>query len=324
MAEIVNGVVISLSRNIREYPFPVRLDRQAKIEVSEKVADVLSSYDEKFEMFDISELDSYEIPALLDSFYISQKYADDVTGKILFVSEDKKLVLFTNGENHIKIVAVEKGLDFDTPYARIDRLDDYISEKLPFAFSKEYGYLCADPDNLGTGLKATSVMHLGSLDRNRAVSRISSNLSKLGLIIKPLYSDNVRPFGDMYTLTNNVSMGISEKAAIENLKNITEQLVSQETESMKNYVSKIENMDRIYRSWGILTNARIMGYAESLDLLSNIRMGVISGLIEGGTDRIDQLINDVQPVNILKTFGDDAYDDMDEKRAGIIRDALAK
>ena len=225
MTDVVSEVVLILSRNIKEYPFPVRLDSQAKEEVAEKISGVLSSYDEKFDVYDMSKADSYDVPALLDSFYIPQKYADDVAGRYIFVSEDKKLVLFTNGENHIKIVATNKGLDFDTPYERMDRLDDYICERLPFAFSKEYGYLCPNPNELGTGLKATSVMHLGALDRSRAVSRISSNLSKLGLIIKPLYSDNIRPFGDMYTLTNNVSMGITERAAIENLKNITEQLM---------------------------------------------------------------------------------------------------
>lgn len=323
MADIVKEVVISLSRNIKEFPFTNRLDKEGKEDVASKIDKALCEYDEKFKKFDVSQLEREEILSILEKFYISKAYMNDPSGKYMYVSEDYDLILITNGENHIKIISKCEGLDFESAYSVMDRLDDHLSDRLPFAFSKEYGYLSPNIETIGTGMRATAILHLSALDKNRSVAKISSNLSKLGLIIKPLYTDNIRAFGDTYSLTNSVMMGITEKGAIENLKNITKQLENQEKNTMDSFVEKPENRDAIYRSYGILKYARLMKYSESLDLLSNVRMGILSGLLDGEISKIDRLVLDVQPVNILRTMGDEAYENMDEKRADIIREALS-
>ena len=322
MADTVKEVIISLSRNIKDYPFTAVLDKEKKEEITEKIEDALKDFDIKFERHDIIKKEREELLPLLDTFYISKTFADKPEGRALFISEDVNAVIISNGENHIKVIAKAKGLDFDSVFEFVNRLDDYLGEKFNFAFSKEFGYLSPNIENIGTAMRASAVLHLGALEKNRSVAKITSNLSKLGLIIKPLYSDNVRSFGDVYILSNSVTMGITEKAAVENLKNITEQLVSQEETMINNYVKSIENRDTIFRSLGILQNARLLTYSEALSLISNVRLGIAADLIEMDISMIDSLILKVQPVSILKDHKDDAYNRMDEIRADIVRKEL--
>lgn len=322
MSSIIREVVVSISRNIDDYPFPNALDKESKKELAGKVASSLEKSSIKFNKFDLSTLDRVDILSILQKFYFSTSIADDIEGKLVFISEDESICILVNGENHIKIISKLKGLELESAYSKAKEIETNLSNDFNFAFSKELGYLTPNLSILGTAMKASVVLHLVGLKKNDAISKISTNLSKLGLIINPLFSKESNPCGDMYSLSNAVTLGISEESAIENLKNITMQLENREEDSRKKLVEKISIQDLIFRSYGILKNARIVEYSEGMNMLSALRLGVSCNLIDYDIEKVDELINLIHPIKIIEKLGEDAYEDIDVKRAEIIREYL--
>ena len=191
-----------------------------------------------------------------------------------------------------------------------------------FAFHERLGYLTQCPTNLGTGMRASVMLHLPALRMTGVVNSIGANLSKLGLTMRGLYGESSKPAGAFYQLSNQVTLGISEKAAIDNLQNITTQLIAQEMRSRENLLNDIEVQDKIHRALGILKSAMLMDHSEAMRLLSLVRLGVSEKKLETlSTDSIDKLIVEIQPASIMTRYGDDMSPrDRDVKRAEILRD----
>jgi protein arginine kinase len=166
------------------------------------------------------------------------------------------------------------------------------------------------------------MLHLPALEITGAVHRIGSNLSKLGLTIRGLYGESTKPVGAFFQLSNQVTLGISEKAAIANLKNITTQLISQEMKARENLLSKIEVEDKIARALGVLKTALVIDHSEAMSLLSLVRLGVASKKLSTlSTDSIDRLIVEIQPASIMTKYGEDMTpQERDIKRADMIRE----
>jgi protein arginine kinase len=171
-------------------------------------------------------------------------------------------------------------------------------------------------------MRASVMLHLPALRMSGVVNRIGANLSKLGLTMRGLYGESSKPAGAFYQLSNQVTLGISEKAAIDNLQNITTQLIAQEMRSRENLLNDIEAQDKIHRALGILKSAMLMDHSEAMQLLSLVRLGVSEKKLETlSTDSIDKLIVEIQPASIMTRFGDDMSPrDRDIKRAEILRD----
>lgn len=322
MSLIIRERIVSLSRNISEYPFTNMMDKESKTELCSKISDVLETSDYKLKKYELSKLERSEILSLLESFYISSNYADDLIGKALYISEDKNLCVLINGENHIKIISKSDDKELSDVFEIANSLDDYLSEKFDYAFSSEYGYLTPNIAMLGNGMKASVIMHLPALKINNSVNKVAYNLSKLGLLLKPLYGSDNKSFGDIYSLSNSVTLGITEKNALDNLNNISNQIINQEESTRGKLVEKVSIQDTIYRSLGILQNARIIDYTEALNLLSNVRFGVSCNLIDKDIKEIDKLIFDIQPVNLINKV--DELERINEVRADKIRDVLNK
>lgn len=322
MANFVKEVVVSLSRNISEYPFVNRLDKETKSDISSKIETNLKSFDEKFTLYDLEKIDKFNVVELCDEFYISSIDVDNASNISILVNEKRDIAIVTNLEDHIRIIAKSNEFDLEGTYQKADRVDDFLSEKMSFAFSKQYGYLSPNISNIGTAMNASVILFLGALNKNKSVARIASNLSNLGLVLKPVYSDGIHSYGSIYSLSNSVTMGITENAAIDNLKNISEQLISQEGSSLESFVKRIDNVDMIFRSLGILQNARVVSYKEALELLSNIRLGIEAKIISIDISTIDKLISEVQPSSVANKFNDEDFDQINIRRASIIREAL--
>ena len=215
-------------------------------------------------------------------------------------------------------------MSLEQAYDTADKLDTMLDERLEFAFDERLGYLTQCPTNLGTGMRASVMLHLPALEKSRAVSRIAGSLSKLGLTIRGAHGEGTEPKGALYQLSNQVTLGISEKAAIENLKNITAQLVAQEEQARERLCKSDEVRDTIARSLGILKYALAISHDEALKLLSNVRLGVVSGQItEIGVDVIDKLMTDVEPatlsVNAKKSL---SPHERDIERAKLIKQTI--
>lgn len=329
-----NDVVIStrirLARNLKDFPFPCKLSTQGKEKVIEKVKDAIqksnSSIASDFNFIRMSELTSSQSVSLVEKRLVSPEFISDADGRGLLISKDEAVSIMINEEDHIRLQVISKGLSLEEAYDTADKLDTLLDESLDFAFDEKLGYLTQCPTNLGTGMRASVMLHLPALEKSRAISRIASNLSKLGLTIRGAHGEGTEPKGALYQLSNQVTLGISEKAAIENLKNITQQLISQENQARERLCSSIDVQDTISRSLGVLRSALVISHDEALKLLSNVRLGIASGHITDCTaHEIDELMIAVEPATLTVTLNKNlSAHDRDIERAKLIRAKLSK
>ncbi len=327
-----NDVVIStrirLARNLKDYPFPCKLNSQGREKVIEKVRDAVkksnSPVASDFSFIKMSELTSSQSVSLVEKRLVSPEFISETDGRALLISKDECFSIMINEEDHIRLQVITKGLSLEQAYDTADKLDTLLDENLDFAFDEKLGYLTQCPTNLGTGMRASVMLHLPALEKSRAISRIAGNLSKLGLTIRGAHGEGTEPKGALYQLSNQVTLGISEKAAIENLKNITEQLIAQENQARERLCSSIDIQDAISRSLGILRSALVISHDEALKLLSNVRLGIVSKQItDVSTETIDKLMLAVEPATLTVSLNKNlSAHDRDIERAKLIRAEL--
>ncbi|MGN0491996.1 protein arginine kinase [Ruminococcus sp.] len=327
-----NDVVIStrirLARNLKDYPFPCKLNSQGREKVIEKVRDAVkksnSPVASDFSFIRMSELSSSQSVSLVEKRLVSPEFISETDGRALLISKDECFSIMINEEDHIRLQVITKGLSLEQAYDTADKLDTLLDENLDFAFDEKLGYLTQCPTNLGTGMRASVMLHLPALEKSRAINRIAGNLSKLGLTIRGAHGEGTEPKGALYQLSNQVTLGISEKAAIENLKNITEQLIAQENQARERLCSSIDIQDAISRSLGILRSALVISHDEALKLLSNVRLGIVSKQItDVSTETIDRLMLAVEPATLTVSLNKNlSAHDRDIERAKLIRAEL--
>lgn len=328
-----NDVLIStrvrLARNLKDYPFPCRLSTQDKEKIIEKVKSAIensnSPISKDFSFIRMSELTPQQGVSLVERRLVSPEFISESQGRALLLSKDESISIMINEEDHIRLQVINNGLSLEDTYDIADKLDTLLDENLDFAFDDKLGYLTQCPTNLGTGMRASVMLHLPALEKSRAIGRIAGNLSKLGLTIRGAHGEGTEPNGVLYQLSNQVTLGISEKAAIENLKNITMQLISQENQARTRLCSSIDIQDAISRSLGILKSALVISHDEALKLLSNVRLGIVSGQIKNvSTETVDKLMLSVEPatlsVNLNKNL---SPHERDIERAKLIQSTLA-
>ena len=328
----MSGIIIStrvrLARNLKDYPFPCKLSEQGRQKVNEKVRAAItqsnSALQNDFEYIKMSDLPPVDSVALVEKRLVSPEFISDTNGRALLLSKDKSLSIMINEEDHIRLQVIKNGLALEEAYDTADKLDTLLDENLEFAFDEKLGYLTQCPTNLGTGMRASVMLHLPALEKSKAISRIAGSLSKLGLTIRGAHGEGTEPKGALYQLSNQVTLGISEKSAIENLKNIALQLASQEEQARERLCSSIDIQDTIARSLGILKYSMLISHDEALNLLSNVRMGVLSGQITDiNTDVIDSLMTEIEPATLSVSTGKQLSPrERDIERAKIIKEKL--
>ncbi len=322
MSEAVVSTRVRLARNLRDYPFPIRLSAEKAKEVVDKVGEALADCGIKFHRIDLSSVSDAMRGTMLERHLISPDFIDAGEGRAVYLSDDNTVSIMVNEEDHIRLQVIKDGFELNEAYAVADKLDNILSKKLSFAFHPRLGYLTQCPTNLGTGMRASVMLHLPALELGGTVYRIGANLSKLGLTMRGLYGESTKPAGAFFQLSNQVTLGISEKAAIENLSNITTQLIAQEMRARDGILNRIEVEDKIARALGVLKTAKLMDHNEAMQLLSLVRLGVSSKkLTTLSTDSIDKLIVEIQPASMMTRFGEELSPrERDIKRAEMIRE----
>ncbi len=327
MSNVVITTRVRLARNLKNYPFPCKLSAQGREEVIEKVRDAVKNSNsvlaDDFSFIKMSEVDPRRSVSLVEKRLVSPEFISDNTGRALLLSSDESLSIMINEEDHIRLQVITKGLSLEQAYDTADKLDTLLDENLDFAFDEKLGYLTQCPTNLGTGMRASVMLHLPALEKSRAISRIAGNLSKLGLTIRGAHGEGTEPKGALYQLSNQVTLGISEQAAIENLKNITLQLVAQEEQARERLCQSMDVQDTIARSMGILKYAKLISHDEALKLMSNVRLGAIAGLLDADVEAIDRLMTDVEPATLSVSAGKNLTpQERDTERAKLIQRVL--
>lgn len=320
--DIVISTRIRIARNLADYPFPVRLDNKSKIEVNEKIRDALDGK-ENLTYTELKTLTRSQTVSLAERHLISPEFASNSDARALLMSDNEDISIMLCEEDHIRIQVMKSGLALKEAYELADKIDTEINQSLKYAFDEKLGYLTQCPTNLGTGMRASVMLHLPALTAKGQIGSLASTVSKLGLTIRGAYGEGMSAMGDLYQLSNQVSLGISEKSAIDNLKTITLQLAAQERAAREEASKSIETEDAVFRAYGILKSARILSTKEFMSLISKVRFGAVLGLIKTDLKTINELMVSMQPATINAFVGKTlSLEERDVERAKIVRERL--
>jgi len=321
--DVVISTRIRLARNIRGYAFPWRLDIPSRISLNEKIIKASQEENLGLKSINMKELTAFQAASLAERRLISPEFASDPDGRALLISEDEDISIMLCEEDHIRLQVIRSGLSLEQAYEKANEIDDKLSKHLNFAFDERLGFLTEKPVNLGTGMRASVLLHLPALEAAGQMQALISTVSKLGLSVSRAFGHGNEPVGAYYRLSNQLTLGISENAAIQNLKSITNQIINQERAARKEYISSVAGQDKIFRALGVLKNARLLTANELLNLLSFVRLGAASGLVETNTGVLDEMMFSMQPATINTCKGVKLdKSERDKERADMVRSKL--
>lgn len=327
-SDVVVSTRVRLARNLAAYPFPARMTPVQKAEVEARVRDAIlnsnSVIASAFRFLPMDEMTREQAVSLVERHIVSPEFIANAKGRGILISADESVSIMVNEEDHVRIQILREGLSLEETAEMADRIDTLLHESLQFAFDSELGYLTQCPTNLGTGMRASVMMHLPALTESGAMGRIAANLSKLGLTIRGSYGEGSQVVGGMYQLSNQLTLGLSEKEAVQNLQNITKQLMQEERRARKALVQNIAVQDRIGRAAGVIRGAKMLSCEEYMKMISHVRMGIAEGVLTGVTlEDIQALTAAVQPATLLAQSGESlAPAQRDIRRAELVRKAL--
>ncbi|CFX03508.1 ATP:guanido phosphotransferase, bacterial [Syntrophomonas zehnderi OL-4] len=329
--DIVISSRIRLARNLREIPFPHLLD-QAKGEDCLKI--IKGAWQEspayqqgQMELETFDHLSSLDRQMLVEKHLISPGHAETNSSfRGVVLNQDGSLSTMINEEDHLRIQCLLPGLQLDECYTLAQGLDDELESQLEYAFDERRGYLTACPTNVGTGLRASVMLHLPAMQMTGQTNQILQNIGQLGMTVRGLYGEGTEVAGNFFQMSNQITMGQTEEEICTHLRAITVQLVEQERllRERLQVDLKYQLEDKIGRAYGILSHARIINSNEALSLLSDVRLGIDMGILQGiKPNDLNELVVAIRPAHLQKR----AEEEMDAtgrdiKRAQVIQEKL--
>lgn len=324
-SDVAVSTRIRFARNLNSFRF--NLNKKEEIEQLEKVIkDNLYKIGYGLKFLKLKDMDDITKMSLVEKHLLSPNFVlkRNELGSIL-INDEENICIMIGEEDHLRIQVFNCGLDLENTLNLAIELDEKIGEVVGYAVSKKYGYLTSCPSDLGTGLKASVMVHLPALSKTKNTRRVLDAINNFGVNIRGIYGETTEGLGDMYQLSNQQTLGISEREIIKNLNVIVEKIIEQERQARKLLAKdELELEDMIYRSYGILTNCRKISSEEVRDLLSNIKLGTDLGILPELTDlKVQKLYLYTKPANLQKYFGSQ-YEaiERDIKRAEVIRKIL--
>lgn len=322
--EIAISSRVRVARNIKGRLFPGNMGRDEGQSVRDKIKEAMSEHPE-FRYQDMDKTKNLDRTVLVEKRLVSKELLKRPEISSFLINEEEDITVMINEEDQIRIQSISKGLDLESAWEKCSAIDDLLESNLDYAFDEEFGYLTACPSNTGTGLRASVMVHLPILLGNGLVSAIMHSVGRVGITIRGIYGEGSKSIGNLFQISNQTTLGETEEESIEKLKNIVSQIISREKQAreilLKN--NRVELEDRIFRSLGTLTNARIITAHEAMKKLSDIRMGVDMNILDLDIEKIDKLTIGVQPGNIQKLMGEEMSEyRRDIKRAELLRSEL--
>ncbi|MDD4699899.1 MAG: protein arginine kinase [Oscillospiraceae bacterium] len=326
-----SGIVVStrirLARNLAGVPFPGRMNDSQRTEVNKKIIDSImngsSALSKDLKVVDMDSISDAEALAMVERHIISPAFARNRKNRRLILSLDESISIMLGEEDHIRIQVLKGGLQLFETYEIANNIDTLLSESLTIAFDEQLGYLTECPTNLGTGLRASVMLHLPALESTGEISQLADAVSKIGLTIRGMYGEGSGSKASLYQLSNQVTLGISEKSALDNLKSITMQMIEREQVTCKNF-DKISLEDSVFRSFGILKNARLLSSDEMMQYVSQIKIGVSLGIIKLKDENIPiKLMIETQPAMMALKLNSQDASERDIERAKIFREQMS-
>ncbi|MCL2398549.1 MAG: protein arginine kinase [Defluviitaleaceae bacterium] len=306
-----NGPIISarvrLARNVTKYPFRTKLSEEsAKDMIAEATAAIKDDHTEwanQIQVIDPATYTENDKRMFLEKHIISPEFIKNDLPKGLLLQNDFNVSIMINEEDHIRIQTISPGDDINASWEMANRIDDLIEESLEFAFDKEYGYLTACPTNVGTGMRASFMIHLPMLEKTGQLKNMLPAISKFGIAVRGLYGEGSESMGGIFQISNQVTLGKSEQDIIQGVQSVAKNLIDKELwlrdKMMDKHRLDIEN--NIFRSYGILTYGRKATVKEAMDMLSEIRLGYALGILDlpKPYKNIYQIMMEIQPGHLL-------------------------
>jgi len=327
--EEISRVVVSsrvrLARNLKDYPFPNKIDEHQASELVDRVVRTVKEGNtvlkDNLTPVIIKNKSMLEKEVLLEKHLISKELLNENNGAAL-IQEDETISIMINEEDHLRIQVLMKGLSLLQAYDLCDKVDDVLEERLKYAFSENLGYLTACPTNIGTGLRASVMLHLPALVELGYMGGILESAGQIGLAVRGLYGEGTKSIGSLFQISNQLTLGRKEEEIVGNIIGISKQIVERELEAEKILRKRMGLFldDRISRSLGILRFSKVMGTEEAMNHLSNIKVGIGIGIVKGiENSEVDNLMIKVQPANQAMIAKEAKRDD---KRADYLREAF--
>jgi len=327
--DIVLSSRVRLARNIENIRFPHLMTVPEANQVKKTVSDSIinnSISNSRYKMYEIDKLSPLERSIFVEKHLISPNLLEKPELSAFLLRDDEKVSIMINEEDHIRIQVLLPGLNIEEGWEIGSRIDDLLESNAKYAFDERFGYLTCCPTNVGTGLRASVMVHLPCLVLTGFINQILQAVSQIGLTVRGLYGEGSSAIGNLFQISNQTTLGESEEEIIQKLKSIVFQIIAKERAAMESLLNnkRVEIEDKVYRSLGILQNARIISSKESMELLSNVRMGINMNIIKNiNLDTVNNLMIETQPANIQNQAEHElTVLERDVKRSEIIREKI--
>ena len=307
-SDIVVSSRIRLARNLSSFPFTNRASALQRAEIDQLLRDKVDKLDldQRLEYVHLPGLPPLDRQLLVERQLISRELANAEGPRGVAVAPSETVSVMINEEDHLRLQVIRSGFTLDECWQDIDRLDDALEQRVHYAFSEEFGYLTACPTNVGTGMRASVMLHLPALVLTKQIEKVFRALQKIHLAVRGLYGEGSRASGDFYQISNQVTLGKSETTILTEIREVIPQIIAYERQARSTLTRESRELlhDKVRRSLGTLQNAMMITSEETMDLLSNVRLGINLGLLEDITiPTVNELFIHTQSAHLQKLMG---------------------
>jgi protein arginine kinase len=327
-SEIILSCRVRLARNIDHVPFPHRAKPAVMKKVLAGLKDALAECPSMKDALaiDLDTITSSDRMLLLERHLISIDMAQNHKNRALVVKKGEGMSAMINEEDHLRLQSISSGFSAEEAFARLDRLDSELDDRLDFAFSDTLGYLTACPTNVGTGLRVSAMVHLPGLVHNKDISQVIKGLNNVRLAVRGMYGEGSNAMGNMFQISNSITLGISEEETVSSLESYLRKVLEFEKKAREALLRKARSLleDKICRAHGILTTARLVTSREAMELMSAVRLGIGLGIItDVSISQLNELLVMIKPLHLQQLHGRPMEpDERDRVRADYIRSRL--
>jgi len=326
--QIVVSSRVRLARNLRNHSFPGWAKKTERLQILEEIKPFVEGLNEMQDPLaaNLQDLTALEKQVLVERHLISREQAAKSIGSAVVINRKQTLSIMINEEDHLRMQGLRSGLQLKNVFKMVDKVDSQLEASLDFAFSPQLGYLTACPTNVGTGMRASAMVHLPALVLTEQINQIIQAVNKIGLAVRGLYGEGTEAMGNLFQVSNQTTLGDKEEDIIARLNKVIEQIIEHEQNARQMLLQKRLNTlyDQIGRAYGLLQFAHSMSSKEALNLLSFIKLGTdLSFFPEECRVPVDELFMETQPAHLQKNSQQKlAAEERDALRAEIIRAKL--
>ncbi len=326
--QIVISSRVRLARNLKNFAFPGWAKKTERLQILETIKPRVEELPEMQDAHSVysQDLSALEKQVLVERHLISREHAAKGVGSAVVMNKRQTLSIMVNEEDHMRMQAIRSGLQLKQTFKLIDKVDTELEGQLDFAFHPQLGYLTACPTNVGTGMRASAMVHLPALVLGEQINQVIQAVNKIGLAVRGLYGEGTEALGNLFQVSNQTTLGEKEEEIINRLNKVIEQIIEHEQNARQMLVQKKPTtlLDHIGRGYGVLRHAYSMNSKEALNLLSFMKLGIdLDFFPEQWRVPIDELFMETQPAHLQKGSQQKlAAEERDALRAEIIREKL--